>query len=138
MKKGRSFKLVKDAFNKSPYSRLLGIEALDMKNGESRIRMAFKQKLIDLNGMVSQGAIASLADSSITAALLSLVESSSRITTIEFKINFFILVLGVELTAKAKILRKDPEIAVGVVEIINEDGELVSKAMATCRIERVD
>ena len=138
MKKGRSFKLVKDAFNKSPYYRLLGIEVTDIKEGESRIRIAFKQKLTHLNGIVAGGAIASLADSCVTAALLSLVESSSRITTIEFKINFFLPVIGGELTAKAKIVHKDCETAVGVIEIINEDGKLVSKGIATCGIEIVD
>jgi acyl-CoA thioesterase len=137
MKKGRSFKLVKDAFNNSPYSRLLGIEVLDMKKGESRIRMAFKQKLTHLNGMVAHGAVASLADSSVAAALLGLVEQSFRITGIEFKVNFFIPVLSGELTAKAKIVHKNSDTAVGVVEIINEDNRLVSKGIATYNIERV-
>lgn len=138
MKKGRSFERVRNLFDNSPYYRLLGIEVTDIKEGESRIRIAFKQKLTHLNGIVAGGAIASLADSSVAAALLSLVEPNFRIMTIEFKINFFISVLRGELTAKAKIVHKNSEIAVGVVEIINEGGELVSKAMATCRIERVD
>jgi len=138
MKKGRSFERVRNLFDNSPYYRLLGIEVTDIKEGESRIRIAFKQKLTHLNGIVAGGAIASLADSSVTAALLSLVEPSFRIMTIEFKINFFLPVIAGELTAKAKIVHKDCETAVGVVEIINGDGKLVSKGIATCGIEIVD
>jgi len=90
MKKGRSFKQMKDVFNNCPYSKLLGMEVINMREGKSRMRMPFKRDLTHPYGIIHGGAIASLADSSVAMALLSLVKPSDRIMTIEFKINFFV------------------------------------------------
>ena len=138
MGKRRSFKQVRDAFNKSPYHRLLGIEVTDIRKGKSRVRMAFRQKLSHLDGFVAGGAIASLADSSVAMALMSLVEPSKKIMVIEFKINFFVRVYEGELTAETEIIHKNSNTAVGATEVMNEDGKLVAKLIGTYNIERVD
>ena len=74
--------------NSSPYYRLLGMEVKEIKEGESRIEMPFKQDLTHPYKIVHGGAIASLADSAVAMALIDLVGPKDRITTIEFKINF--------------------------------------------------
>jgi uncharacterized protein (TIGR00369 family) len=100
--------------------------------------MLFKQELTHPYGIVHGGAIASLADSAVAMALVSLVEPKDRITTIEFKINFFVPVSKGELKAHAKIIHKGSKTAVGDVEVINEGGELVAKVIATYSIMRGD
>ena len=122
----------------SPYYRLLGMEVTEIKEGESRIQMPFKQELTHPYGFVHGGAIASLADSAVAMALVSLIEPKDRIATIEFKINFFVPVSKGELKAHAKIIHKGSKIAVGDVEVINEGGKLVAKVIATYSIMRGD
>jgi acyl-CoA thioesterase len=138
MGKVRYLEQVRKVANSSPYHRLLGIEATEIREGESRIQMLFKQELTHPYGIVHGGAIASLADSAVAMALISLVEPKDRITTIEFKINFFVPVSKGELKAHAKIIHKGSKTAVGDVEVINEGGELVAKVMATYSIMRGD
>jgi uncharacterized protein (TIGR00369 family) len=138
MGKVKYLEQVRKVANSSPYHRLLGIEATEIREGESRIQMLFKQELTHPYGIVHGGAIASLADSAVAMALISLVEPKDRITTIEFKINFFVPVSKGELRAHAKIIHKGSKTAVGDVEVINEGGELVAKVIATYSIMRGD
>jgi uncharacterized protein (TIGR00369 family) len=138
MGKKRYLEQVRKVATSSPYYRLLGMEVTEIKEGESRIQMLFKQELTHPYGIVHGGAIASLADSAVAMALISLVEPKDRITTIEFKINFFVPVSKGELKAHAKIIHKGSKTAVGDVEVINEGGKLVAKVIATYSIMRGD
>jgi acyl-CoA thioesterase len=124
--------------NSSPYYRLLGMAVKEIKEGESRIEMPFKQDLTHPYGIVHGGAIASLADSAVAMALIDLVGIKDRITTIEFKINFIASVNKGKLEAHAKIIHKGSKTAVGDVEVVNEKGKLVAKLVATYSIQRSD
>ena len=131
-------KQVMKVANGSPYYRLLGMEVKEIREGESRIEMPFKQDLTHPYGIAHGGAIASLADSAVAMALIDLVDAEDRITTIEFKINFFASVNKGELEAHAKIIHKGSKTAVGDVEVVNEKGKLVAKLVATYSIKRSD
>ncbi len=136
MEKERFLEQVRKVANHSPYYQLLGMEVIEIKEGESKIQMPFKQGLTHPYGIVHGGAIASLADSSVAMALISLVEPKDRITTIEFKINFFAPVSQGDLEAHAKIIHKGSKTAVGDVEVKNEKGKLIAKVIATYSIKR--
>jgi acyl-CoA thioesterase len=124
--------------NSSPYYRLLGMEVKEIKEGESRIGMPFRQDLTHPYGIAHGGAIASLADSAVAMALIDLVGPRDRIATIEFKINFVASVDKGELEAHARIIHKGSKTAVGDVEVVNEKGELVAKLVATYSIQKSD
>jgi uncharacterized protein (TIGR00369 family) len=138
MGKEKYLEQMRKVANKSPYYRLLGMEVMEIKEGESKIQMPFKQDLTHPYRMVHGGAIASLADSSVANALISLVKPKDRITTIEFKINFLAPVSKGDLEAHAKIIHKGSKTAVGDVEVKDEGGKLVAKVIATYSIRRAD
>ena len=134
----RYLEQVRKVVNSSPYYRLLGMEVTEIREGESRIQMLFKEELTHPYGIVHGGAIASLADSAVAMALISLVKQKDKIATIEFKINFFVPISKGELKAHAKIIHKGSKTAVGDVEVINEKGKMVAKVIATYSIMRGD
>jgi uncharacterized protein (TIGR00369 family) len=138
MKKEKYLEQIRKEVNNSPYYQLLGMEVIELKEGESKIQMPFKPDLTHPYGIVHGGAIASLADSSVAMALISLVEPKDRITTIEFKVNFFAPVSKGSLEAHTKIIHRGSKTAVGDVEVKNEEGKLVAKLIATYSIRRVD
>ncbi|MBP1697611.1 MAG: thioesterase superfamily protein [Deltaproteobacteria bacterium] len=138
MGKEKYLEQIRKVANNSPYYQLLGMEIMEIKEGESKIQMPFKQGLTHPYRIVHGGAIASLADSGVAMALISLVEPKDRIATIEFKINFFAPVSKGDLEAHAKIIHKGSKTAVGEVEVKNEEGKLVAKVIATYSIRRVD
>jgi uncharacterized protein (TIGR00369 family) len=134
----RYLEQVRKVVNSSPYYRLLGMEVTEIREGESRIQMLFKEELTHPYGIVHGGAIASLADSAVAMALISLVKQKDKIATIEFKINFFVPISKGELKAHAKIIHQGSKTAVGDVEVINEKGKMVAKVIATYSIMRGD
>ena len=138
MAKGTYLKQVMKVANGSPYYRLLGMEVKEIKKGESRIEMPFKQDLTHPYGIAHGGAIASLADSAVAMALIDLIDPEDRISTIEFKTNFFASINKGELEAHAKIVHKGSKTAVGDVDVVNEEGKLVAKLVATYSIKRSD
>ncbi len=136
MSKEEYFKQLKDLINQSPYYQLLGMEVKKVGNGASRLQMAFKKELTHPYGTVHGGAIASLADSAMALALLSLVEPQHMVAAIEFKINYFAPVNQGRVIAHAKILHKESRTAVGDVKVTNEKGEVVAKVIATYSIKQ--
>ena len=134
----RYLEKVRKATNSSPYYRLLGMKTTEITEGESWIQMHFREDLTHPYGIVHGGAIASLADSAVAMALIGLVKPKDRITTIEFKINFFVPVSKGELKAHAKIIHKGSKTAVGDVDVINGQGKLVAKVIATYNITEGD
>ena len=138
MGKEKYLEQIRKVANNSPYYQLLGMEIMEIKEGESKIQMPFKQGLTHPYRIVHGGAIASLADSGVAMALISLVEPKDRIATIEFKINYFVPVSKGRLEAHAKIIHKGSKTAVGDVEVKNEKGKLVAKVMATYSIRKGD
>src|SRR4030043_1920617 len=135
MDEEKYLKKVRELTNRSPYYRLLKMEVLEIRKGKSIIQMPFRKKLTHPYGIVNGGALASLADSAVAMALIGLVKPSDRITTIEFKINFFTPVSQGKLTAQAEIIYKGSKTAVGDVEVSNEAGKLVAKVIATYMIQ---
>jgi len=137
MTKRKYLEQVKDLVNRAPYYQLLGMEIVTMTKGEALLQMPFKKELVHPYGMMHGGAIASLADSAVAVALATLVDPNDRITTIEFKINFLAPVSGGKLNARCKILHRGSRTAVGDVEVLNEEGALVAKVLATYSILKV-
>jgi uncharacterized protein (TIGR00369 family) len=130
----RYLEQVRKLANSCPYYQLLGMEITEIKKRESRIQIPFKHELTHPYGIMHGGAIASLADAAVAMALTSLIEPKDRIATIEFKINFFSPINKGKLSAHAKIIHKGSKTAVGDVEVTNEEGKLVAKAIATYSI----
>ncbi len=136
MEKQKYLETVKTVASSSPYYQLLGMEVIEIKKGESKIQMPFRQELTHPYGIVHGGAIASLADSAVAMALISLVDPKDRITTIEFKINFFKPINQGSLIAHARIIHKGSKTAVGEVDITNGEEKLVAKVIATYSIKK--
>ncbi len=134
MEEEKYFKKVMEVTNRSPFYRLLGMKVVEIRKGTSRIEMPFRKKLTHPYRIIHGGAIASLADSAVAMAVASLVNPSDRLTTIEFKINFFTPIRQGKLVAEAEIIYKGSRTAVGEVEVMDENGERVAKVIATYNI----
>ena len=124
--------------SKQPYWKLLGIELLDVKKGWAKLRLPFSGELVHPYGIVHGGAIFSLADSAVAMALLGLVEKDERFTTVEMKINYVSAFKKGEIVAEARIFNKGSRIALGEVDIRNEQGHLIARSMATYMITKQD
>ena len=117
-----------------PYWTLLGIEMLDIKKGWAKLQLPFAKKLTHPYGIAHGGVIFSLADSAVAMALLGLVEKGERFTTVEMNINYVSPFREGNITAEARIVNKGSRIALGDVDVRDDQGGLVAKCLATYTI----
>src|SRR3990172_8873739 len=127
-------KEIKLPFPTPPFWELLGIEVVEIDDGDAKPVMPFHEKLTQPYGIVHGAATFSLADSAVAIATTSIVEPERKLQTIKMKINFLAPVKDGVMEAKARVLRKG-RIIPAEVDITN-NGVLVAKAIATYIILR--
>jgi acyl-CoA thioesterase len=126
--------LMKKIKSSQPYWTLLGIEMLDVKKGWAKLQLPFAKELTHPYGIAHGGVIFSLADSAVAMALLGLVEKGERFTTVEMNINYVSPFKEGNITAEARIVNKGSRIALGDVDVGDDQGGLVAKCLATYTI----
>lgn len=125
-------KIIDDRVENAPFYQLLGLEVVGLAPGEARIRMKAGPHLHNTTGIVHGGAIAALADAASGVAMATVVpKGSRRIITVEQKVNFISPVRESVLTGIGKIVHSEGDICVSEADIIDHEGKLVAKSIAT-------
>jgi len=127
-------KALRRAVESAPYYQLLQISLEQIDTGFGRFRLPFRKEVTQPYGMVHGGAIASLTDTAVAIASMTLIEPGERVTTAEFKINFFTAVTSRELTGEARVVYTGKRLIVAEMEGKNEEGIVQAKGMATYSI----
>jgi uncharacterized protein (TIGR00369 family) len=118
----------------APFYQLLQITLDQIDIGFARFRMPFRKELIQVNGVVHGGAIASLADTAVAFALMTLIQRGQQVTTVEFKINFLAPVDKGIMIGEARIVNKGRKLVMADMDVKNEEGKLLAKGLATYMI----
>jgi uncharacterized protein (TIGR00369 family) len=127
-------KALRRAVETAPYYRLLQITLEKIDEGFARFRMPFRKELTQAYGVAHGGAIASLADTAVAFALMTMIHPGERVTTAEFKINFLSSVNSGEMIGEARIVNKGKKLVLADMEVRKEDGKLIAKGLATYAI----
>ncbi len=127
-------KALRRAAEAAPYYQLLQIRMDQIDTGFARFRMPFRKELTQAYGVVHGGAIATLADTAVAFALMTIVQPGEKVTTAEFKINFFSSVKSGEMIGEARVVHTGKRLVVADMEVKDQTGELVAKGMATYAI----
>jgi acyl-CoA thioesterase len=121
----------KDRVNAFPFVKLVGMKLLSSGDGKSVMRCRIRPVLRNSAGTLHGGVVGALVDMSVATALRSIMPLSSRMTTVEYKVNFLKPVSEGVVIAYGTILRMGKTIAAGSTEIQNGDGEVVAFGSAT-------
>lgn len=119
----------------SPFRELVGVNFTKVENGYSHCVLEVDKKLLNPAGIVHGGAIYTLADSGMGAALYSFLDEDELFLTVEASIFYLKAVSSGTLICESKVVHKGRRTAVMEAEIRNE-GQLVAKAMGTFSIYR--
>lgn len=115
-----------------PYWKHLGIEMREMAPGHVRLSMRAEHQLTQLAGVLHGGAMASLMDSAMGAAVWSLNMPRARGVTAEMNINYILPVQpGEEVIAEARVINNGNTLSICTVEVRNGENRLVSYGTAT-------
>lgn len=126
--------VMKEILENSGIYSLLGMKVESFGNGEAVLAIDFDPKLLQPMGVVHGGVMATLADSAVAVALLGLLKELKNFSTIEMKVNYFRPFIKGTMLAKARIIQKGNSIAVGDVDITDERGKPLGKALMTYKI----
>ncbi|MGZ8447718.1 MAG: PaaI family thioesterase, partial [Candidatus Deferrimicrobiaceae bacterium] len=116
-------KLVKDRVNRFPFVKLMGMKLLSCRGGASVMRCRVRQSLKNSGGTLHGGVMGTLVDMSVATALRSVLPLTSRMTTVEYKVNLLKPVSDGVITAGGSVIRMGKTIAVGTTEIRNAAGD---------------
>jgi len=97
---------------------------------ECRLRPDTKNSHETLHG----GVYATLADAAVGVAIAAHYEFKRKATTVEMKVNFFLPIVEGKLKARAKLLRLGSSLAVGSVDLYNDQKKLAGAALVTYKL----
>ena len=102
--------------NGFPFVRLMGMTLVSASGGRSAMRCRIRPVLRNSAGTLHGGVMGALVDMSIATALRSVMPRDTRMTTVEYKVNFLKPVPEGVVTAHGTILRLGRTIAVGMAK----------------------
>ncbi|MGE0103285.1 MAG: PaaI family thioesterase [Blastocatellales bacterium] len=134
--KSREFDLLKPASEKNPFLKFMGIELLDAGAGWARMKMSFREDLLQPFTMHG-GAIYSLADSAAAHAAMTHVVPDQYVTTVEQRINFLKAVRDQDIFADAQVVNLGRTLVYVEVTLHSAEGKLIGRSAATLmRLDR--
>lgn len=121
----------REAFAAVPYGKLLGLELGEMSRGQVSIHLAVRDELLQNQGVVHGGAVASLIDTAAAFAILSQLELNERVTTTDLTIHYLRPISSGRLTATARIVRGGRRLFVLSVEVTSDQAILLATAVTS-------
>lgn len=81
-------KRINKALDSVPYAKLLQLELESVDSGTATLALDVRKELTQNQGIVHGGAIASLIDTATAFAILSVIGSKDRVTTVDLTISY--------------------------------------------------
>jgi len=114
----------------SPFSRLVGFKYAKLDTACSQLVMEVRGEITNENGSVHGGAIYSMVDVGMGAALYAHLTENERCWTAEIKINYLAAVTSGTLTCTSRVVHKGGRLAVMETEVLSGE-KSVARAMGT-------
>jgi uncharacterized protein (TIGR00369 family) len=125
-----SMKHVRDSFARQKAMTLIGASLSAVHNGETEIRLPYRDDLTQQKGFVHGGIIGMIADSAAGYAAYSLMPESASLVTVEYKMNILAPARGA-LVARGKVIKSGRTLTVARAEVYAEDGTHVASMQQT-------
>ncbi len=122
---------IREKFKANHFPLMLGIEIDLIEPGRAVLGVEVREELLQLQGVLHGGAMASLIDTAVAMAIVGVSEPEDRFTTVELKINYLAPVRDGRVTADARIIRDGRRIIVADCDAFDAGGRLVAKGLLT-------
>jgi uncharacterized protein (TIGR00369 family) len=120
----------------SPFVAKLGIVADQLGDDEVRLRLPWDPSNVTIGDMVHGGAIATLADLTVMAAAWCGAEAPPefRGVTVSMALDFMAPARATDVIGVGRVLRRGRSLVNCEAEILDPEGRLVAKALATYKV----
>lgn len=119
-----------EGFHTSAFSRTLGCQVLEVRNGSARVSLSQQDHLHNRGGQLHGGALFSLVDIAMGLACSSSHGFAQRSVTLECKINYLRAVSEGEVECLAQVIHAGRRTLVVEAEVRQND-HLIAKAQGT-------
>jgi acyl-CoA thioesterase len=124
----KDFPLNEPGFN--PFCDLIGLRFTLVKDGTSKCSVKITEQLLNPHGVVHGGAIYTMADTGMGAALYSCIEPQEICATVQLDIHYFQAASSGTLNCTTHIVRQTRKLAT-LESAIRNKNVVVAKAIAT-------
>jgi uncharacterized protein (TIGR00369 family) len=122
---------IQKAVDTVPYAHLLGIELDDISEGVATLGLDIRRELKQNHGVVHGGAIASLIDTAMAFAIITLLTPREKVTTVDLTVSYLRPLTKGRITARARVVRSGRRLFVVSADVFGDDGILASTALST-------
>ncbi len=122
---------IREKFEHNHFPRLVGIEIDSMETGRARLSLEVTEKHLQLQGIMHGGAIATLIDTAVAFAIVSVSEPGARFSTVELKVNYLSAIKEGRVIADAWLVRDGRRIVVAECDVFDAAGQLAAKGLLT-------
>jgi uncharacterized protein (TIGR00369 family) len=122
---------IRKTFEHVPYAKLLGIELESVEPGVAVASLPLHDNLKQNNGVIHGGVIASLIDTALALAILSVLPESDRVTTVDLTISYLRPLTEGKAKATARVIRAGNRLITASAEVANDSGTLTATALST-------
>ena len=122
---------IREKFETNHFPKMLGIEIDEVQEGRARLSLEVRKDLLQLQGVMHGGAIASLIDTAVAFAIVGASEPDDRFTTVEMKVNYLSAIREGRVIADARLIRDGRRIIVAECDVFDSKGRLAAKGLLT-------
>ena len=122
---------IQKAVDSVPYAHLLGIELDDISKGAATLGLDVRKELTQNHGVVHGGAIASIIDTAMAFAIITLLAPREKVTTVDLTISYLRPLTKGRITAVAKVVRAGRRLFAVSADVFDDDGKLATTALST-------
>ena len=128
---------IREKFENNHFPRFVGIEIDSIEPGRARLSLEVREELLQLQGIMHGGVIATIIDTAVAFAIIGTSEPDDRFTTVEMKVNYLAPIREGRVVADARLIRDDRRIVVADCDLFDSKGRLAAKGLLTyIRLEK--
>ena len=115
----------------TPYSAHLGIEIVESGDGTALLRLPLLEHICNRRGVVHGGALASLLDSALGAAVISSIDHEEWCGTLQLSVQYNDPARRGPLVGVGRVVRRGRHVAFAEGEVTDGEGQIVARAHGT-------
>jgi acyl-CoA thioesterase len=122
---------IRRSLEATPFAKSLGIELESVEPGIAVLVSELKDNFKQNNGVIHGGLIATLIDTALALAILSVLPEGERVTTVDLTISYLRPLIEGKARATARVLRAGQRIITASADVAGNNGSLAATALSS-------
>lgn len=122
---------IRRSLEQATFAKFLGIELESLEPGVAVVVLELNDNFKQNNGVIHGGVIASVIDTALALAILSVLPEGERVTTVDLTISYLRPLIEGKARATARVLRAGKRIIAASADVAGDNGNVAATALST-------